>query len=65
MALNGEVLRAFNRDAGGAWHCTAPVTIEHPMGRIQVAAGTRFTRGTSFMGVDLAAWLDELRANAG
>ena len=27
--------------------------------RMQVAPGTRFTRGTSFMGVDLAARLDE------
>ncbi len=29
-----------------------------PTGRIQVAAGSTFTRGTNFMGVDFAEWLE-------
>jgi hypothetical protein len=36
-----------------------PATLNLPSGRIQVAPGTRFTRGTDFMGVDLAKLLDE------
>jgi hypothetical protein len=37
----------------------APVTVEHPKGRIQVTPGSTFTRGTRFMGIDLAEWLDQ------
>jgi hypothetical protein len=36
-----------------------PATLDLPSGRIQVAPGSRFTRGTTFMGIDLAAILDE------
>jgi hypothetical protein len=36
-----------------------PATLDLPTGRIQVAPGTRFTRGTTFMGIDLAKLLDE------
>jgi len=36
-----------------------PASLDLPSGRIQVAPGTRFTRGTMFMGIDLAAMLDE------
>jgi hypothetical protein len=36
-----------------------PATLDHPSGRIQVAIGTRLTRGTVFMGVDVAKLLDE------
>ena len=35
-------------------------TVTGPTGRIQVTPGSRFYRGTSFMGFDLAAWLDEM-----
>lgn len=61
MAQDGRVLEAFKHDRKASWTCIAPVTIEHPAGRIQVAPGTTFTAGTSYMGVDLAAWLDEQR----
>jgi hypothetical protein len=30
-----------------------------PSGRVQVAPGTRLTRGALYMGVDLAKFLDE------
>jgi hypothetical protein len=53
-----EVLQAFFREPGGTWRCVAPVTIDHPLGRIQVTPGTQLSRGTSFMGVDLAGWLE-------
>lgn len=49
----------FVRHPGGAWECVAPAELYSPNGRIQVAPGTRFTRGTMFMGVDVAEWLDE------
>lgn len=50
--------KAFRHNRDGSWSCIAPVTLEHPNGRIQVTPGTRLTRGTPFMGIDLAEWLD-------
>jgi len=52
-------LRAFQRNQDGSWICVDPVTIEHPIGRIQLTIGTRLMPGAIFMGVDLAAWLDQ------
>ena len=52
-------IKGFARDGDGAWLCVEPVELNLPSGRIQVTAGTRFTRGTDFMGVDLARLLDE------
>ena len=58
--------KAFFRHPDGSWTCIAPATLEHPKGRIQVAQGSHFTRGTSFMGVDLVEWLEkEQRERAG
>jgi len=55
----------FVREGEGRWRCVEPVELPLDGGRIQVAPGTRFTRGTRFMGVDLAEMLDEHhRANA-
>jgi hypothetical protein len=51
--------KSFVREQDGAWLCKQPVELPLPTGRIQVAAGTRFTRGTRFMGVDVAKLLDE------
>jgi hypothetical protein len=54
-----DVFNCFRRGPSGTWVCLASATIEHPKGRIQVTPGTSFSPGTSFMGVDVAAWLDE------
>lgn len=54
-----DYITSLRRERGGVWVCLEPVTIEHPKGRIQVAPGSSFCKGTDFMGVDLAAWLDE------
>jgi hypothetical protein len=54
-----DVRDAFWRNDDGSWICIDPVTIEHPQGRIQIASGTTLIPGRRFMGVDLAAWLDE------
>jgi hypothetical protein len=54
-----EYYRAFCRHADGSWTCVAPATLIHPRGRIQVAEGTRVHPGAIYMGVDLAAWLEE------
>jgi hypothetical protein len=48
----------FCRNHDGSWTCTSSGEFTGPNGRIQVAPGSRFYRGTSFMGFDLAAWLD-------
>ena len=49
----------FRREGPGVWVCVEPATLNLPQGRIQVAPGTRFTRGTRFMNVELARLLDE------
>jgi hypothetical protein len=49
----------FSRDKAGSWTCIEACAVDLPAGRIQVAVGTRLTRGTSFRGVDLAQLLDE------
>jgi len=36
--------------------------LEHPRGRIEVTVGTRLAPNTVFMGIDLAAWLEEEQA---
>jgi hypothetical protein len=55
----------FCRNDDGSWTCTSAGEFNGPTGRIQVTPGSRFYRGTIFMGVDLAAWLeDELRHRA-
>jgi hypothetical protein len=62
--INGhDVTSAFCRNGDGSWTCIDPVTIDHPIGRIQLTFGTRLMPGTIFMGVDLAAWLEEQRRN--
>ena len=53
-----DFYRSFTRNPDGSWTCTAPATLEHPAGRIQVAEGSSFYPGTSFMGVDLVVWLE-------
>jgi hypothetical protein len=54
-----EQLQSFRRNKAGTWTCVSAVTLHHPKGRIQVTPGTTFAPGTVFMGVDVAAWLDE------
>ena len=52
-------IRHFAREGDGAWLCVEPAELDLPSGRIEVTPGSRFTRGTTFMGVDLAKLLDE------
>jgi hypothetical protein len=53
-------IRSFVREQDGmAWLCVEAAELALPSGRIQVAVGTRFTRGTRYMGVDLASILEE------
>jgi hypothetical protein len=54
-----DFFQSFRRSETGTWTCLSAVTLRHPMGRIQVTPGTTFAPGTNFMGVDVAAWLDE------
>ena len=41
------------------WVCLQPAELQLPQGRVQVTPGTRFTLGTKFMNVEIAALLDE------
>ncbi len=50
----------FVREGEGVWRCATPTTLLLPNGhKIEVAPGTVLTRGTAFMGVELARLLDE------
>ena len=49
----------FRKELSGAWTCVEPAELLLPGGRVQVTPGSRFLRGTTFMGIDLAALLDE------
>jgi len=51
--------KAFRRNADGSWTCVTAATYEGTHGRIQVTPGSTFTRGTTFMNVDLARMLDD------
>jgi hypothetical protein len=56
-----NISRYFLRDRHGAWICVERAELQTPSGRVQVTPGSRFMPGTTFMGVDLAKWLDELQ----
>jgi hypothetical protein len=52
-------IKHFVRVGPGIWTCVRNGEFQSPNGRIQVTVGTTFTRGTNFMGMDVAQWLDE------
>ncbi len=54
-----DLTEAFRHNPDGTWSCVAPVTLDHPKGRVQITPGSTFTRGKPFMGVDVAEWLDQ------
>ena len=54
-----DFIRYFIRLRHGLWECTAAAEYSSLTGRIQVTRGSRFARGTAFMGLDLARLLDE------
>ena len=54
-----ELIEHFKRDSDGGWKCISTAEFHVLNGRLQVAVGSRSTRGTHFMGVDVAEWLDE------
>jgi hypothetical protein len=53
-----QFIKLFQRERAGVWVCVEPGELQLPQGRIQVAPGTRFTRGTMFMNIELAALLE-------
>jgi hypothetical protein len=50
---------AFKRDARGNWSCAMACAIDIENKEIIFREGMAFSRGTPFMGVDVAKWLDE------
>ena len=51
-------IKAFQREGDGSWRCVAPATWDGPP-RVQVNPGMQFRPGNPFMGVDLAALLEQ------
>lgn len=54
-----NICQCFQRNPNGTWTCLQAVTISGPNGQIGIGPGMTFSRGVAFMGVDLAAWLDD------
>lgn len=57
--MNNDICNAFRKNSDGSWSSIASVTINGPNGQIQINAGMTFTHAVQFMGVNLAAWLDQ------
>lgn len=51
-------IKHFRREGIGTWVCLEAATLELPEERIQVTPGSRFTLGTRFMNIELAAMLE-------
>lgn len=56
---------AFCRNRDGSWTCVEAAELYTAVGRIQVTEGSTFYRGTTFMGFDLASWLEERLGDTG
>ena len=52
-------IKNFRRLERGLWECDTAGEFYLVSGRIQITRGSRFARGTTFMGIDLARLLDE------
>lgn len=50
---------AFEKDSDGNWRCTQACSIEIDNKIIALQEGMTFVRGTPFMAIDVAKWLDE------
>ncbi|MFC2070543.1 hypothetical protein ACFLTB_05185 [Chloroflexota bacterium] len=50
---------SFEKDAKGNWRCLRGCSIEIDNKEIVFTEGLEFTKGTLFMGVDIAKWLEE------
>jgi hypothetical protein len=57
-AAMARTYNGFRRNPDGSWTCFTESTFEGPNGHVQVAPGTTFIPGFKYMGVDLAALLD-------
>ena len=49
----------FVRDGPGRWTCVTTGNYRSAIGRIPVFKGTTYIKGTSIMGIDVVALLDE------
>ena len=58
-AVSNPAADAFTEDESGAWHCVNACAIEMENKEIVFSKGMSFQKGTPFMGVDVAKWLDE------
>jgi len=65
FAFVDTFIQCFVREGDGAWRCTRPAELQVEVGRIQVAPGTTFTKGTTFMGIDLASLLEDYHQTSG
>ncbi len=52
-------LDAFKKNPDGSWSCVKQVTIKGPSGEIRIGPGMSFREGVQFMGIDLAALLNQ------
>ena len=56
-AVNLE--ESFKRDDGGNWVCTKACSLNIDRKELRFSQGLSFAKGTPFMGVDVADWLEK------
>ncbi len=49
----------FEKDDSGNWHCVQACALDMENKEIVFTKGMTFVKGSPFMGVDVAKWLDE------
>jgi len=60
--VGGEVTvpsNAFEKDKEGTWHCVRACSLNIDNKEIDFSAGMKFTKGASYLGVDVIGWLDK------
>jgi len=50
---------SVEKDSEGNWHCLKAISIDIGNRIIALRAGMTFTKGITFMGIDVVKWLDE------
>jgi hypothetical protein len=53
-----EMAATFRRNSNGSWTTLRPVRVSGPNGYVQLPANATFGPGVRFMGIDVAAWLN-------
>ncbi len=54
-----NLMEAFSRDDDGNWTCTQACSLTIDKKELRFSEGLSFAKGTPYMGVDIADWLEQ------